>query len=233
MAKNRRTLVPQIVRKEYTFNPILCFLSILFISSFLEVFGIPPVASGTTIPRAAEQHRATLIRSAHAIWGLDAPVAVFAGQIHAESRWNPDAKSYVGAQGLAQFMPATASWLPTIAPETGEPMPTNPGWAIRALLTYDLWLWNRTKAVNRYEKMAFVLSKYNGGEARLNREIKEAQSNGYNPWRWFGHVENVNCGRSATNKKENQAYPHKILEDFQWRYFNAGWGDGLKNPDNS
>ena len=35
-------------------------------------------ASEVTIPRAAQQYRATLVRAAHATWGLDAPVSVFA-----------------------------------------------------------------------------------------------------------------------------------------------------------
>ena len=195
----------------------------------LELFVGP--ARAASIPKAADQHRATLIRTAHAVWGLDAPVAVFAGQIHAESRWNPNAKSHAGAEGLAQFMPATAAWLPSIAPETGKPLPYNPGWAIRALVTYDLWLWKRTQADNDYEQMAFTLSKYNGGETRLNREMRMAEVNGYSPGRWFGHVERFNAGRSASNKRENQEYPRKILQDFQWRYADAGWGAGLPEPE--
>lgn len=187
-----------------------------------------PAAS---IPKAADKYRATLVRTSHAVWGLDAPIAVFAGQIHAESRWNPDAKSHAGAAGLAQFMPATAAWLPTVAPETGEPLPYNPGWAIRALVSYDLWLWKRTQADNDYERMAFTLSKYNGGEARLNREIKMAEAKGYNPGRWFGHVERFNAGRSAANKRENQEYPRIILHEFQRLYLAAGWGAGLQEPD--
>ena len=43
------------------------------------------------VPQAAQQHRALLVRTAHAAWGLDAPVAVFAAQVHQESAWRPDA----------------------------------------------------------------------------------------------------------------------------------------------
>jgi len=209
-----------------TFFEVLRWLGIaLIVALILGLCGRK--ASAADIPRAAEQHRATLIRTAHAVWGLDAPIAVFAGQIHAESRWNPNAKSQAGAQGLAQFMPATAAWLPTVAPDTGEPMPYNPGWAIRALVTYDLWLWKRTRADSDYERMAFTLSKYNGGETRLKREMRMAEANGYSPGRWFGHVEHFNAGRSAANKRENREYPRKILQDFQWRYADAGWGAPL------
>ncbi len=47
-------------------------------------------------------------------WGLNAPVSVFAAQIHTESWWRNDTVSGAGAQGLAQFMPSTARWLPTL-----------------------------------------------------------------------------------------------------------------------
>ena len=37
------------------------------------------------------------------------PPAILAGLLETESSWNPAAISRVGAQGLAQFMPATAA----------------------------------------------------------------------------------------------------------------------------
>ncbi len=75
-----------------------------------------------SIPQRAQQHRALLTREARMAWGLDAPVATFAAQIHQESLWRDDARSHAGAQGLAQFMPTTSRWLPEVAPETGEPL---------------------------------------------------------------------------------------------------------------
>lgn len=213
-----------------TFFEVVKWLGIAMLAALFltKCVGVSHAAS---IPKAAEQHRATLIRTAHAVWGLDAPVAVFAGQIHAESRWNPNAKSHVGAQGLAQFMPSTAAWLPTVAPETGEPLPYNPGWAIRALVTYDLWLWKRVAATNDYERMAFTLSAYNGGLGWVNRDKRFAESKGLNSRRWFGHVATVNAGRSAANFRENRNYPDFILNDFQLRYSDAGWGAGLPEPE--
>ena len=62
------------------------------------------------VPAAAARYRLTLLREAHGQWGLDAPVAAFAAQVHQESGWNPQAVSRVGARGLAQFMPATTLW---------------------------------------------------------------------------------------------------------------------------
>ena len=97
------------------------------------------------VPAAAQQYRAQLVRTAHSVWGLDAPVAVFAAQVHQESAWKPEAISRVGAGGLAQFMPATASWwcdLNKIAPAACQPH--NPTWALRALVGYNKYLYDRT-----------------------------------------------------------------------------------------
>jgi soluble lytic murein transglycosylase-like protein len=65
----------------------------------------------------------------------------FAAQLHQESGWRPDAVSPVGAQGLAQFMPATADWISQLMPGLNSREPFNPAWAIRALVSYDRWLW--------------------------------------------------------------------------------------------
>ena len=88
-----------------------------FIVCVTLVFCAVPAHAETTIPRAAQQYRAQLIREARAVWGLSAPVSVFAAQIHTESWWRNDTVSSVGAQGLAQFMPVsyTHLTLPTIA----------------------------------------------------------------------------------------------------------------------
>jgi hypothetical protein len=52
------------------------------------------------------QYREPILRSA-AHWGV--PPALMAGQLMAESGFDPDAGSPAGAQGIAQFMPSTAA----------------------------------------------------------------------------------------------------------------------------
>jgi len=185
-------------------------------------------AAEVTIPRAAQQYRATLTRAAHATWGMDAPVSVFAAQVHTESWWRNNTVSHVGAQGLAQFMPSTAAWLPEVAPETGKPEPFNPGWSLQALCTYDRWLWERNDGASDYERMAFTLSAYNGGQGWVNRDRKLARQRGLDAARWFGAVATVNAGRSAAAWKENRNYPRLILEERQHAYVKAGWGPGIE-----
>jgi len=204
---------------------------LLFIVFYLASLWLPisAKAAEVTIPRAAQQYRATLVRAAHATWGLDAPVAVFAAQVHTESWWRNDTVSHVGAQGLAQFMPATARWLPSVAPETGKPAPFNPGWSLRALCIYDRWLWERNSGASDYERMAFTLSAYNGGQGWVNRDKKLARQRGLDDARWFGAVATVNAGRSAAAWKENRNYPRLILQERQYAYIKAGWGPGIED----
>lgn len=158
--------------------------------------------------------------------GLDAPVASIAAQIHAESNWNPGAKSPAGALGLAQFMPSTAAWLPSVAPGVGAAAPYNPAWALRAVVAYDRWLWDRETGVNPCERMAFTLSGYNGGPGWVRKDRALAQKNGVDPNVWFDGVERVNAGRSRAAWNENRAYPRRILLRLEPEYEAAGWGIG-------
>lgn len=159
------------------------------------------------------------------VWGLDAPVATFAAQIHQESRWNERAVSPAGAQGLAQFMPRTARWLPEVAPETGKPLPFSPSWSIRAMVTYDRWLWKRIRAASDCDRWAMTLCSYNGGLGWLQRDQSLADSQGLDPRVW-SHVAIVNSGRSPANFRENRSYPTRILHTLTPMYRAAGWGHG-------
>jgi len=162
------------------------------------------------------------------VWGIDAPVAVFAAQIHQESAWREAARSPVGAQGMAQFMPATADWIAKAYPaELGANQPFNPSWALRALVTYDRWLWERIQAADACHRMAFVLSSYNGGLGWVQRDRKAAADKGLEPGEWWASVETVNAGRSAANWRENRGYPERILKRHTPLYAANGFGQGV------
>ena len=63
--------------------------------------------SSTSLPSfVPAQYREPIMRSA-ARWGV--PPALMAGQLMAESGFDPNAGSPAGAQGIAQFMPSTAA----------------------------------------------------------------------------------------------------------------------------
>lgn len=187
-----------------------------------------PVFAADAIPSAAEQHRRLLVRAAHAEWGLDAPVATLAGQVHQESRWRSQARSPAGAQGIAQFMPATADWMAELYPNSlGPAQPYNPGWALRAMVAYDRWLYTRNQASSDCDRWAFALSAYNGGLGWVNRDRVLASAKGADKLAWFDSVERHNAGRSAANFRENRHYPRAILLRWEPMYAAAGWGSGV------
>lgn len=177
------------------------------------------------IPEEALKYKRDLIRNARAEWGLDAPVSTFAAQVHQESAWRYDARSPVGAVGLSQFMPATARWITEIFPSLADGEPSNPAWALRAMVAYDRWLYDRVPpAATHCERMAFVLSSYNGGLGWLQRDALAARNGGADPTRWFANVERFNAGRADWAFRENRGYPRRILQNLEQRYRNAGWG---------
>lgn len=182
---------------------------------------VPTPAAAQMIPPEAQPYRLDLSRQARMVWGPAAPVAVFAAQIHQESRWSSAARSPVGALGLAQFMPATARWIGTIDPALAAMAPHNPTWALRALVVYDRWLWDRIRADNNCERMAFALSAYNGGLGWAHKRQRLSPTPGV----CMGQACQVNPGITAAAQRENEHYPRVILLQHQPRY--RPWGTGL------
>lgn len=171
------------------------------------------------VPPAAQAYKAPLRREAQRIWGLGAPVATFAAQVHQESHWRADARSAVGASGLVQVMPATADWLGRINPDLAEPAPLNPTWALRALVSYDLWLWQRVKAADDdCQHMAYVLSAYNGGLGWVYKRQRLSSQPGI----CMGETCRINPGVSPASQQENQRYPELILLRYELIY--QPWG---------
>ena len=187
---------------------------------------LPLAAQAAEIPRDALRWRGTLVRETRQALGINAPVAVFAAQIHQESRWRPGVISQVGARGMAQFMPATERWMnkqfPELATDGGA---TNPIWAIRALLRYDMHLLESVAdtglAGSAYDGAWAMLRSYNGGFGHWRAEAKNAKST---------RREDIDaaCGtakRHRSHCKENLGYPKRILIDLQPLY--ASWGPGV------
>lgn len=183
-------------------------------------------ADAQTIPRAALTYQRPLIANARAVWGLNAPIAILAAQVHQESSWRPDAKSaYAG--GLGQFTPATADWISQKFPyELGTNQPFEPDWALRALARYDKFLFDRqSRAATLCDRWAFTLSSYNGGEGWVTKQKAATTRAGNDATRWFGHVERHRV-RAAWAHDENVAYPRAILLRRQPPY--RAWGPGVE-----
>lgn len=190
----------------------------------LSFWAAAKAQAAETIPARAQQYRSVIVRAARVEAGLDAPVAVFAAQVEQESGWNPQAVSPVGARGLGQFMPATARDMGKLRSDLGPAEPTNPGWAIRALVAYDLAQLKRIRAATLCDAWAMALAAYNGGLGWVQRDQALAKRKGLDPGRWVS-VASVNAGRSIAAKRENTEYPRQILLRRQPKYL--AWGPGI------
>lgn len=201
---------------------VLGFLAWLASLAFIAFGVIPKAASAAEIPTSAKHYQRTLTRNAQMVWGLNAPVSGFAAQIHQESGWNPAAKSPVGAEGLAQFMPSTAKWLCGAYRLPGCET-TNPTWAIRAMVTYDHHLYTACRGHTECDRAWCALRSYNGGLGNYRAEAKHAAD----PLDRQSVAKA--CGtarRSVRHCPENLGYPHRIIDVIQPRYVAAGWGQG-------
>lgn len=180
------------------------------------------IVAQASIPSEAYRHRREIVRAGQHVWGLSAPTATFSAQIHQESRFRADARSPVGAFGIAQFMPATASWIAGAYPDELHGDKASPEWGILALVRYDRFLWQRTSGVDDCERMAFVLSGYNGGE----RWVRKRKSMSPQPEVCLFATCTINPGIKPSNQHENEGYPRRILITLEPLYHAAGFGPG-------
>ena len=199
-------------------------MAVGFLSAFITFSAtmLWAICHADPIPAEAQRYRLTLTREAQFVWGINAPIASFAGQVHQESRWNPEAHSAVGAQGLAQFMPSTTNWIGGLYPSLQDRAPTNPTWALRALVTYDANLFVSVKvADDECQRFAFALSAYNGGLGWVNRR----QARSPRPGQCFDLTCDINPGITPASQRENANYPRVILKHHQPIY--TSWGRGI------
>lgn len=220
-ANSLQTLQERVRKETRGFWAMLSLLWLVMLIYAAGAFMV--VAHAQDIPRAALKHRADLVRVAHAEWGIDAPIAALAAQVHQESGWNPEAVSRVGAQGMAQFMPATTRWWCGLSDiPAAECIPSNPTWALRALVGYDRWLFDRVRGPSEFDRMWATLRAYNGGLGHWLAEAKAARSDSR-------QAVDAACGsarRAVTHCTENLGYPRRILLALQPRYLT--WGRGVQ-----
>jgi soluble lytic murein transglycosylase-like protein len=175
-----------------------------------------------TVPDVNARLRLLVEQTATEEWGVDASPARLAAQLHQESSWNPRARSVVGAEGLAQFMPTTGRWLAQQFPELGDYDPWDPAWSAHAAAVYDHWLLVRNPGAGQCSSWAFAFSAYNGGERMLHREQAVATQHGHDGQRWFGHVADYRT-RAPEAWRENRDYVRRILVVLEPAYIAAGW----------
>ena len=105
-------------------------------------------------------------------------------QMYQESRFDPKAKSWVGAKGLMQVMPRTGGELKIYDLE-------NPDQGILAgtkvMARYSNYFNN--PEINARDRIRFALASYNCGPGHVYDARDLAKEMGLDPNKWFGHVE--------------------------------------------
>ena len=105
---------------------------------------------------------------------------LLAAQCYQESTFDPEARSWAGAKGLMQIMPATADHL-------GLPRDqmNNPERSIEAATRYLKELEGKLSDIpDRTERQNMVLASYNGGIHHIRDAMRLCQRDGRNPHRW-------------------------------------------------
>lgn len=104
----------------------------------------------------------------------------------AESRYDPTVKSWVGAKGIMQVMPATGKAYGYMPEQLDDPE-VSVAVAVKIIAALEKSL--RQRVPDGDERLKFVLAAYNSGVAHIYDAITLARKAGYDPQRWFGNVE--------------------------------------------
>lgn len=112
---------------------------------------------------------------------------LLAAQAYQESQFRPSARSWAGAVGLMQVLPRTAREL-----GTGQDL-LDPEVSIRAGALYMRKLMDDyfDDLPDEEMRVRFALGAYNAGPGHIRDGRRLASEKGYDPNRWFGHVETV------------------------------------------
>ncbi|MBO4977110.1 MAG: transglycosylase SLT domain-containing protein [Muribaculaceae bacterium] len=110
---------------------------------------------------------------------------LMAAQAFVESKFKPNARSWVGARGLMQIMPSTARGYRTPVNRLNNPE-TSIQVATRLINDLDGYL--RAYVPSDKERLKFVIAAYNVGIAHVYDAIRLAQKYGYDPQVWDDNV---------------------------------------------
>ena len=160
-----------------------------------------------------------LVKQRSQEYGLD--WRLMTSQAYEESHFDPNAKSWVGAQGLFQVMPATGK-------EMGFDNLTDPDQGIHAGVQY------MAKLIDQFEpdlpfkqRVRFALASYNAGKGHVDDARRLATEMGLSPDKWFKNVEKAMLllQQPKYSRKARHGYcrgeePVKYVSEIQSRYDN-------------
>ncbi len=138
-----------------------------------------------------------------------------------ESRFNPNASSYAGAEGLMQLIPATAKLM-------GVSDTNNAESSIDAGIRYLNYLRGKFEDELLLEdRMWFTLASYNAGYGRVKRARVLAEKMGLDKNQWFDNVEVAMMGLAKPYMKDGKKVQYcrcgqtvVYVREIRTRYFN-------------
>lgn len=118
--------------------------------------------------------------------GMDWDWRLLAAQAYAESLFNPKARSWVGARGLMQVMPATGRGYGAKVTSLNDP---DVSVKVATKLITDLNRYLLNLVPNDKERRKFIIAAYNCGIAHIYDAIALAKKHGLDPQKWDDNVE--------------------------------------------
>ncbi|NOR15959.1 MAG: transglycosylase SLT domain-containing protein, partial [Candidatus Aminicenantes bacterium] len=110
---------------------------------------------------------------------------LLAAQAYQESRFDPNARSRAGAQGLMQLLPSTGK-------DMGFNDIRKPEDNVHAGAKYLRWIMDRYfpgEEITEDDRLRFALAAYNAGPANIRRSRSITANMGYDENQWFNHTE--------------------------------------------
>lgn len=159
------------------------FYNVIYLEYFRNKRSVQRLARGRIIDPLTGQISPydELVRKYSDHYGFD--WRLITAQMYQESRFDPKAKSHIGARGLMQLMPLTAK-------EMGVKDISDPASSIRGGVKYLDWLRDRFDAdLVISDRLWFTLAAYNAGAGHVQDARRLAGQLGHDPDRWFGHTE--------------------------------------------
>lgn len=208
---------------------VLLALSLLACKKDSSAAGVPavvidsvvagvPVAAESRKPIEAWKHRATFKRDLIKLYGHSRFLNLVGAQIYRESLWQRDAKSWVGAFGCGQFMPATQGDSKYWARDLGQVDWGNCRQSVRASIRY-------MKAIVRRIKVPSDITSEREAESYVMREAVKDYNRG------MGHGDKERrlsyCVRRDSACDETEAYHIAIFGNLQRKFFNMRYGNFL------
>ena len=182
----------------------------------------------STLPKADDYNTSRIA----AISPFDAKVQKYANQygfdwrlitalMFQESQFDPQAESYVGAEGLMQLIPATAEFM-------GVSNTEHPETSINAGVRYLDYLRGRfEQSLALEDRMWFTLASYNAGYGRVKTARELAEKMGLDKDRWFNNVELAMLKMAEPYKRDGEVrrlcrcgQTVVYVREIRTRYFN-------------